>query len=105
MDITDSVDTELYWLREPLTLRVVHNALGAVMIKTGVKGLRVKPKSAQVSKLLKDWFKQWKVPTWERAEVPLLFLDEEAVALVVNRKVVILETMPPTLAVEIVGVD
>nr|WP_282100405.1 tRNA lysidine(34) synthetase TilS [Alteromonas sp. MMG017] len=71
----------------------------------GVKGLRVKPKGAQVSKILKDWFKQWKVPTWERAEAPILFLDEEAVALVVNRKVVILDTMPPMLAVEIVGVD
>jgi len=84
---------------------VVHNALGAVMIKTGVKGLRVKPKSAQVSKLLKDWFKQWKVPTWERAEVPLLFLDDEVVALVVNQKVVTLNTMPSTITVELVNID
>ncbi|ANB26338.1 tRNA lysidine(34) synthetase TilS [Alteromonas stellipolaris] len=105
LDVRDSVDTELFWLREPLTLRVTNKLSGAVTIKMGVKGLRVKPKGAQVSKILKDWFKQWKVPTWERAEVPILFLDEEAVALVVNRKVVILETMPPTLAVEIVGVD
>ena len=84
---------------------MVHNALGAVMIKTGVKGLRVKPKSAQVSKLLKDWFKQWKVPTWERAEVPLLFLDDEVVALVVNQKVVTLNTMPSTITVELVNID
>ncbi|MBQ4828588.1 tRNA lysidine(34) synthetase TilS [Alteromonas sp. MMG017] len=105
LDVKDSVDTELFWLREPLTLRVTNKLSGAVTIKMGVKGLRVKPKGAQVSKILKDWFKQWKVPTWERAEAPILFLDEEAVALVVNRKVVILDTMPPMLAVEIVGVD
>ncbi|CAD5286366.1 tRNA lysidine(34) synthetase TilS [Alteromonas sp. 38] len=105
MDITNSVDTELYWLNEPLTLRVVNNALGTVTIKTGVKGLRVKPKRAQVSKLLKDWFKQWKVPTWERAEVPILFLDDEVVALVVHQKVVTLNTMPSTLAVELVNID
>ncbi|MCQ8849655.1 tRNA lysidine(34) synthetase TilS [Alteromonas stellipolaris] len=104
LDIKDSVDIKLYWLREPVSLRIINKVSGSITIKTGVKGLRVKPKSAQVSKLLKEWFKQWKVPTWERAEVPVIFLDEAAVALVVNQKVVTLNTMPATLSVEIVNV-
>ncbi len=105
LDIKDSVDIKLFWLREPVSLRVINKLTGSITIKTGVKGLRVKPRGAQVSKLLKDWLKQWKVPTWERAEVPILFLGEEAVALIVNQKVITFDTMPPSLAVEIVNVD
>jgi len=33
-----------------------------------------------VSKPLKQWFKLWQVPPWQRLQVPLLLVDGELVA-------------------------
>ncbi|MDO6565438.1 tRNA lysidine(34) synthetase TilS [Alteromonas sp. 1_MG-2023] len=105
INVNNNADTELFWLNEPLTLRVTTEGLLSFTIKTGVSGLRVKPQGAQISKLLKDWFKQWKIPTWERAEVPILFLDDVAVALIVNQNIVALNTLPSNVTLELVSTE
>ena len=41
---------------------------------------RFKPAGAVNSKRLKQWFKLWQVPPWQRQRVPLLLVDDEVVA-------------------------
>uniref|UniRef100_A0A486XJ47 tRNA(Ile)-lysidine synthase n=1 Tax=Rheinheimera sp. BAL341 TaxID=1708203 RepID=A0A486XJ47_9GAMM len=41
---------------------------------------RFKPAGAANSKPLKQWFKLWQVPPWQRQRIPLLVVDDELVA-------------------------
>ncbi|UAA39722.1 tRNA lysidine(34) synthetase TilS [Paraneptunicella aestuarii] len=44
-------------------------------------GIRFKLRHHSMSKPLKQWFKEeWKLPPWERERLPLLFVDEQLVA-------------------------
>lgn len=70
-------------------------------VKTGVQGIKIKPAGSSVSKPLKDWFKQWKIPVWERANVPIVFEGELAIALVVNQTLIKLESFPSSLPLDI----
>lgn len=70
-------------------------------VKTGVKGVKIKPASSRVTKPLKDWFKQWKVPVWERAYVPVIFHGSEPIALVVNQTLIKLANFPASLCLDI----
>lgn len=55
-----------------------------ISLKTNVRNLKVKPENSQVSKTLKDWFKVWRVPLWEREKVPVILLNGEPAAIVLN---------------------
>lgn len=55
-------------------------AVEAGQIVFGQLSLRFKPASSAVSKPLKQWFKLWQVPPWQRLRVPLLLVDGELVA-------------------------
>jgi tRNA(Ile)-lysidine synthase len=46
----------------------------------GRLSLRFKPAGASMSKPLKQWFKLWQVPPWQRQRVPLLLVNGELVA-------------------------
>ena len=46
----------------------------------GKLSLRFKPAGASMSKPLKQWFKLWQVPPWERQRVPLLIIDGQVAA-------------------------
>lgn len=46
----------------------------------GQLSLRFKPAGALMSKPLKQWFKLWQVPPWQRLRTPLLLVDGELVA-------------------------
>ncbi|MEH8021837.1 tRNA lysidine(34) synthetase TilS [Rheinheimera metallidurans] len=48
----------------------------------GQLSLRFKPFGASVSKPLKQWFKLWQVPPWQRLRVPLIVVDNQLVAVV-----------------------
>lgn len=43
-------------------------------------GATFKPESEAMSKPLKQWFKRWKIPPWERERIPLVFMEEKLVA-------------------------
>jgi tRNA(Ile)-lysidine synthase len=49
-------------------------------IEFGKLSLRFKPAGATMSKPLKQWFKLWQVPPWQRLQVPLLLVDGEVEA-------------------------
>lgn len=55
----------------------------------GGYGQKFKPSGALQSKPLKQWFKTWAVPPWERERVPLVFIDSELVAIILGNKLVL----------------
>jgi tRNA(Ile)-lysidine synthase len=55
-------------------------AAASAEIVFGQLSLRFKPAGSAVSKPLKQWFKLWQVPPWQRLQVPLLLVDGELVA-------------------------
>lgn len=56
------------------------SAAGEVVF--GRLSLRFKPAGVSMSKPLKQWFKLWQVPPWQRQRVPLLLVEGELVAVV-----------------------
>ena len=62
-----------------------------VYLQTNDRNLRVKPENANVSKLLKEWFKVWRVPRWERNGVPTIFLNEQPIATIIDGQVIYLQ--------------
>lgn len=73
----------LPWLSLKLTVKVA-DAQSTISLKTDMRSLKVKPEHSGVSKELKNWFKVWKIPRWEREGVPVIFVGEEPVALIVH---------------------
>lgn len=53
---------------------------GTVSIEFGGWSERFRPSGAGVSKPLKQWFKLWKIPPWQRAQLPLLRSQDRLVA-------------------------
>ena len=68
-----------------------------VTFQTNARNLRIKPVNASVSKLLKEWFKVWRVPRWERNGVPVIFLNEQAVALIISGQCIYLQPKSPRI--------
>ncbi len=66
-----------------------------VTFQTNARDLRIKPEHGSVSKLLKEWFKVWRVPRWERNGVPVIYLNEKPVALIVEGSCVYLQPREP----------
>lgn len=52
----------------------------SAQIVFGRLSLRFKPAGSAMSKPLKQWFKLWQVPPWQRLQVPLLLVNGELVA-------------------------
>lgn len=73
----------LPWLSLELTVKV-DDAKSTISLKTDMRSLKIKPEHSGVSKELKNWFKVWKIPRWEREGVPVIFVGEEPVALIVH---------------------
>ncbi|WP_394221887.1 tRNA lysidine(34) synthetase TilS [Alteromonas gracilis] len=71
----------------------------AVTLQTNARNLKVKPENASVSKKVKEWFKVWRIPRWERNAVPVVFLNEVPVALIVSGQCVNLQ--PKASGIEI----
>jgi tRNA(Ile)-lysidine synthase len=69
----------LHFSAQPQTDAVALSVVGA-QIMFGQLSARFKPADAAMSKPLKQWFKLWQVPPWQRLRVPLLFANGELVA-------------------------
>lgn len=82
----------LPWLHGQVRVTVTKDKTNdTVSLQTNARNLRMKPEGASVSKLLKEWFKVWRVPRWKRDGVPTIFLNETPVAIIVDDKVVYLQ--------------
>ncbi len=63
----------LPWLHGQVRVTVTKDKTNdTVSLQTNARNLRVKPEDASVSKLLKEWFKVWRVPRWKRDGVPTI---------------------------------
>lgn len=77
----------LPWLEGSIWVSVMdHQDSDKVSLQTNVRNLKVKPEHEHVSKTLKDWFKVWRVPRWERNGVPVIFFNDQPIALIVEGK-------------------
>ena len=84
LELAFGQDTYLPWLQGQVkVMKSAHKNDDTVLLRTNTRNLRVKPENASVSKLLKEWFKVWRVPRWERDGVPVIFINEQPVALIV----------------------
>lgn len=92
--------TFLPWLMTNITVSL-ENSVGVISLKTDMRGLKVKPEQAGVSKELKNWFKVWRVPRWERQGVPVIFIDDSPVAVVANRECLYLRREDSSMKIKI----
>ena len=91
-------DNALPWLNGNLHVSLLEKEEGdTVTFQTNARNLRIKPVNASVSKLLKEWFKVWRVPRWERNGVPVIFLNEQAVALIISGQCIYLQPKSPRI--------
>lgn len=91
-------DNALPWLNGNLHVSLLEKEEGdTVTFQTNARNLRIKPVNASVSKLIKEWFKVWRVPRWERNGVPVIFLNEQAVALIISGQCIYLQPKSPRI--------
>jgi tRNA(Ile)-lysidine synthase len=92
MQLSANSDHELPWLNGSVHIALSgEKAHSKVVLRTNMRSLKVKPSTSAVSKPLKDWFKIWQVPRWERDGVPVIFVDDSPVALIVKDRCVYLQ--------------
>ncbi|TKB04882.1 tRNA lysidine(34) synthetase TilS [Alteromonas portus] len=93
-------DIPLSWLHGNIRVTLSDQKNGdKASLQTNARNLKVKPENASVSKLLKEWFKVWRVPRWERNSVPVIFLNEQPVALIVEGRCVYLQPKTPNIEI------
>lgn len=73
-----SCGSQLYFTAQPQPDALPLAAMSAEIV-FGRLSLRFKPAGSAVSKPLKQWFKLWQVPPWQRLQVPLLLVNGELV--------------------------
>lgn len=54
-------------------------ASAAISVRFSGYGARFKPAGSHLSKPIKQWFKLWNIPPWERERIALLFVDDRIV--------------------------
>lgn len=90
----------LPWLRGHIRIAVPKaREEDTVSLQTNARNLKVKPENANVSKLLKEWFKVWRVPRWERNGVPAILINDEPIALIVEGRCVYLQPKAPDIEI------
>ena len=75
----------------------------SIRLETNKRALKVKPEAASVTKSLKDWFKVWRVPLWERDGVPVIYINDKPVALILNKTVEWLEPRQAGISIKLTG--
>ena len=78
-------------------------ATPCIRLETNKRALKVKPEAASVTKTLKDWFKVWRVPLWERDGVPVIYVNDKPVALILNKTVEWLEPRQAGISIKLTG--
>ena len=100
LELAPNQDIALPWLRGHIRIAVPKaREEDTVSLQTNARNLKVKPENANVSKLLKEWFKVWRVPRWERNGVPVILINDEPVALVVEGRCVYLQPKAPDMEI------
>ncbi len=62
------------------SVKVIGQVEGRLAVKFGVLSDKLQPNPNSGSKKVKELFKQYKCPPWNRAEVPLIYLDGQLIA-------------------------
>lgn len=70
---------------------VLDPQVGPISLRFGGYGDKFKALGAQHSKPLKQWFKQWKIPPWQRDKVAIVIQNKQVQALVLNNTLLINE--------------
>jgi tRNA(Ile)-lysidine synthase len=60
--------------------------LGEIKLHFGGYAQRFKPIDGACSKPLKQWYKEWKIPPWQRDKIMLLTQNEQSLALLLDGK-------------------
>jgi tRNA(Ile)-lysidine synthase len=66
---------------------VLNDEDGDISIRFGGYGDKFKPAGEANSKALKQWFKLWKIPPWERSKIAIIVQNNRVKALVVANKI------------------
>lgn len=62
---------------------------------------RIKPIDRDVTKPLKQWLKEWDIPPWERGRLPIVFVNEHPVALLLENETIYLSLPSELSSIEI----
>ena len=101
LELSSGQQTPLPWLCGQIQVTITDEENNdTVSLQTNARNLRIKPEGAGVSKLLKEWFKVWRVPRWERNGVPVILLNEQPVALIVEGRCVYLQPKAPGIVID-----
>ncbi|MEC8638548.1 MAG: tRNA lysidine(34) synthetase TilS [Pseudomonadota bacterium] len=100
LELAPNQDIALPWLRGHIRIAVPKaREEDTVSLQTNARNLKVKPENANVSKLLKEWFKVWRVPRRERNGVPAILINDEPIALIVEGRCVYLQPKAPDIEI------
>ncbi len=67
------------------------NASSLFEIRFGGFATRFKPQGESMTKPIKQWFKRWNIEPWHRQHIPLLYIDDELVAIILKNNIVLAE--------------
>jgi tRNA(Ile)-lysidine synthase len=76
-------------LQQDIEHCVLDKNAGEISIRFGGYGDRFKPVGEVNSKPLKQWFKKWNVPPWERTKIAIIIQNKQVKALVVDNKLLL----------------
>jgi tRNA(Ile)-lysidine synthase len=82
-------------LQPDINLCVLDKNAGEINIRFGGYGDKFKPFGEANSKPLKQWFKQWKVPPWERSKIAIIVQNKQVKALLIDNKFMLATDVEP----------
>lgn len=88
-------------LTEPWLIRAF-TVNQTVQIQSNMPAVTLRLQRQGVSKKLKDWMRQWQVPAWQRAHCPVVFIDDQPVAIILADEVKYCWDAPVSLKVTLV---
>lgn len=91
--VVDELDISLKWTANPVAggVAITVPVVASLIVETPVLSTKIKPQGESHSKPIKQWLKAWDVPPWERQRLLLLTVDDKAVAMLLNQRLITLE--------------
>ncbi|MEP4891466.1 MAG: tRNA lysidine(34) synthetase TilS [Aliiglaciecola sp.] len=75
-------------------LHIDEKYIGQLLIVSRANNLKFKPLGSPHSKLLKQWFKQWDVPVWERERSLMLYWQDNVIAVLCEQHITFASEIP-----------
>lgn len=75
----DLTDEEKIWCEKNLNFKLNHKA---IVIKYRKGGEKFKPQHSKHTRTLKNLYQEWKIPVWLRDHIPLIYYQQEIIAVV-----------------------